>query len=254
MKARQFLLSHVKAYDAQKAMRISLIIPAYNESPRLGSTLEAVKAFCADKPWDAEIIVVDNASTDGTGGVGHMYGVTVVDEPIRGKGAAVRTGMRVATGDVKAFLDADHSTSIDHLTPMLERLEQGADVVIGSLALPGARILVGGHEPWWRVVSGKIGNLFIQALAVPGIWDTQRGFKVFSRQAADAIFPKLHITGWGFDVEVLAIARALGYRIDEVPVVWKNHPATKVTSRAYFDVLRDVCKIGWWRITRAWNL
>lgn len=234
-------------------MRISLIIPAYNEAPRLGPTLEAVKAFCAQQPWDVEIIVVDNASSDDTGAVAQAYDVSVVFEPVRGKGAAVRTGMRVATGDVKAFLDADHSTSIDHLVPMLERLERGADIVIGSLALPGARILEGGHEPWWRVVGGKLGNLFIQALAVPGIWDTQRGFKVFSRIAADAIFPKLRITGWGFDVEVLAIARALGYRIDEVPVVWKNHPATKVTSRAYVSVLRDVCKVAWWRFTRAWT-
>ncbi|MEK7515060.1 MAG: dolichyl-phosphate beta-glucosyltransferase [Patescibacteria group bacterium] len=234
-------------------MRISLIIPAYNEAPRLGPTLEAVKAFCVGKPWEAEIIVVDNASSDSTTSVARSYGVTVIAEPLQGKGAAVRAGMRAATGDIQMFLDADHSTSIDHLPLMLERIERGADVVIGSLAVPGARILAGGHEPWWRVVAGKLGNIFIQVLAVPGIWDTQRGFKVFTRRAADAIFPKLHIVGWGFDVEVLAIARALGYRIDEAPVAWKNHPATKITSRAYIDVLYDVCRIAWWRLTRAWN-
>jgi dolichyl-phosphate beta-glucosyltransferase len=130
---------------------------------------------------------------------------------------------------------------------------QGVEVVIGSLAVKGARVLQGGGEPLWRVVLGKLGNLWIQLWAVPGIWDTQRGFKAFTAKAAADIFPRLSVFGWGFDVEVLACARARGYRIREIPVVWNNPPDTRVNIWAYPKVLLDTVKVGMRRIAHAYS-
>jgi dolichyl-phosphate beta-glucosyltransferase len=146
------------------------------------------------------------------------------------------------------FTDADNATSIDHVERMLPFIEEGYDVVIGSLAVQGAKVLAGGAEPLWRVVLGKLGNLWIQAWAVPGIWDTQRGFKVFTKRAAERIFSHMSVFGWGFDVEVLALARGQKFRIREVPVVWRNDPDSKVNVWAYPKVLMDTVKVGLRRI------
>ncbi|HXK36816.1 MAG TPA: dolichyl-phosphate beta-glucosyltransferase [Candidatus Paceibacterota bacterium] len=230
-------------------MELSVIIPAYNEAKRIGRTLGAVGAWLATQPFDSEIVVVDNRSTDATADIVREYqqrfrSIRLTDEPRPGKGYAVANGMLFATGRVRLFMDADNSTSIEHYEKMRPYLDQGYDVVIGSLAVKGAKIMQGGGEPLWRVVLGKLGNLWIQFWAVPGIWDTQRGFKIFTERAARDIFPKLSIFGWGFDVEVLAVARAHTYRIKEVPVTWNNDPDSKVNAWAYPKVLLDTVKVG----------
>ncbi len=230
-------------------MHISVVIPAYNESVRIGRTLQAVGSWLKSRQYDAEIIVVNNRSTDDTADVVRNFmqayhAIRLIDEPKPGKGHAVTTGMLFATGRIRLFMDADNSTTIDHLVSMEPYLERGYDVVIGSLAVPGAHVVRGGGEPLWRVVLGKLGNLWIQLWAVPGIWDTQRGFKVFTAKAANDIFRRMTIFGWGFDVEVLAIARAHGYRIKEVPITWDNPPDTRVTVWTYPKVLGETVRIG----------
>ncbi len=231
-------------------MYLSVVIPAYNEAKRIGATLESVGAWLAKQAYDSEIIVVDNRSNDGTADIAREYhhqfpSIRVITEKRPGKGYAVATGMLFATGEVRLFMDADNSTTIDHFDIMQPFLEHGYDVIIGSLAVPGAVVLEGGTEPWWRQLLGKAGNVWIQLWAVRGIWDTQRGFKVFSERAARDIFPRITIGGWGFDVEALAIARQLGYRIKEIPVTWKNDPDSKVDIWAYPQVLLQTLQVFW---------
>jgi dolichyl-phosphate beta-glucosyltransferase len=238
-------------------MYLSVVIPAYNEAKRIGATLQAVGEWLARQAYDSEIIVVDNNSTDGTADVAHQYHaqfpfIRVINEERVGKGFAVAAGMRFATGQVRLFTDADNSTTIDHFEIMQPFLERGYDVVIGSLGVPGAVVLSGGQEPLWRQLMGKLGNLWIQLFAVPGIWDTQRGFKVFTARAAQEIFSRTSIGGWGFDVEALAIARARKFRIKEIPVTWKNDPDSKVNMWAYPQVLMQTLVVCWRSITQRY--
>ncbi len=234
-------------------MYLSVIIPAYNEEKRIGSTIDAVCGYLSQKPYAWEVIVVDNRSHDATvrmvtERMQSCAQVRLTREPKGGKGYAVMHGMLEAAGDVRLMMDADSSTSIDHLDRMLPYLSQGYDVVIGSLAVKGAKILRGGTEPFWRVILGKLGNKWIQLFAVWGVNDTQRGFKIFSRRAAEEIFPRITIGGWGFDVEALAIARVHGYTIKEVPVVWNNPPETRVTLWTYPKVLLETLSVFWRRV------
>jgi glycosyltransferase involved in cell wall biosynthesis len=230
-------------------MYLSVVIPAYNEAKRIGPTLEAVGSWLAGQSFDSEIVVVDNRSSDTTAAVVREWmkrfpSIRLIQEPRGGKGYAVQAGMLASTGSVRLFMDADNSTSVDHFEKMRPALEQGYDVVIGSLAARGARVLQGGAEPLWRVVLGKLGNLWIQLFAVPGVWDTQRGFKVFSARAAIDLFPRLTIFGWGFDVELLAVARSRGYKIQEVPITWSNGPDSRVNVWAYPKTLLDTLKVS----------
>ena len=233
-------------------MHLSVIIPAYNEARRIGKTLEAIGESLRNKSYDWEIIVVNNNSNDSTREIAEKYsGVRVIDEQMPGKGYAVVAGMAVATGEYRLFTDADNSTSIDHVERMWPLLNKGYDIVIGSLAVPGSRVVRG--EPFYRVLFGKLGNKWIQIFAVWGINDTQRGFKMFTAVAAETIFPKLTIFGWGFDVEALALARKLGYKIHEVPIVWDNDPDSKVNIWAYPQVLLQTLKVRWNLITRIYG-
>ncbi len=231
-------------------MRLSVVIPAYNEQKRIGSTVLAIGEYLAEQSYDWEIIVVNNRSKDRTKEIAQEAGKNfanfrVVDELRPGKGYAVTAGMLAARGDYRLFTDADNSTSIDQIEKMWPCFERGYDIVIGSLAVKGAKIVRGGGEPWWRVIMGKLGNKFIQLFAVWGINDTQRGFKIFTARAAKDIFPRLTIFGWGFDVEVLAIAKKFNYRIAEVGVVWDNDPDSKVNIWAYPQVLTQTVKVSW---------
>src|SRR5881397_1211547 len=138
--------------------------------------------------------------------------------------------MLAARGQRRLMTDADLSTPIEELPRFLARMDEGCDVVIGSRALPGARIEV--HQPWYRENMGRLFNLFVRALAVPGVTDTQCGFKLFSAAAARDVFSAARLDGFSFDVEVLFLARRKGYRIAEVPVVWRNDAASRVASWA----------------------
>ena len=238
-------------------MYLSVVIPAYNEAKRIGTTLQAVCTWLAGQSYDWEVIVVDNRSTDTTadvvrGVMQQFHNIRLIQEKRPGKGYAVTAGMLFAAGEVRVFMDADNSTAIDHFAKMQPLIEGGTDIVIGSLAVKGAHVVSGGAEPLWRQLLGKAGNLWIQLWAVPGIWDTQRGFKAFTAKAAQEIFPRLAIFGWGFDVDVLACARARGFSIAEIPVTWNNPPETRVNIWAYPKVLMDTVKVGFRRIFRRY--
>ncbi|MEK7583020.1 MAG: dolichyl-phosphate beta-glucosyltransferase [Patescibacteria group bacterium] len=237
-------------------MYLSVIIPAYNEAKRIGKTLEAIGTYLRTQTYEWEVIVVNNNSSDETaafvaGFVNREPRIKLLNENGPGKGHAVMKGMLSATGDYRVFTDADNSTSIEHVEKMWPFIQNGYDVVIGSLAVPGARVAQG--EPWYRVVMGKLGNKWIQFFAVWGIHDTQRGFKMFTARAAQAIFPKLTIFGWGFDIEVLALARKYNFKIKEIPVTWSNDPNSKVNIWAYPQVLMQTLTVRWNLLTNKYG-
>ncbi|MBI3255574.1 MAG: glycosyltransferase family 2 protein [Candidatus Andersenbacteria bacterium] len=229
-------------------MFLSVIIPAYNESKRLPKTLQSVVAFLKTKPYQSEILVVDDGSKDNTADLVRAASVTNPHIKLlqyghnRGKGYAVRYGMTHAHGQYRLFMDADNSTSIDHFDKFYPIFSKGFDVVIGSRDVEGADIAE--HQPWWKEKLGDLGNLWIQFWAVPGIHDTQAGFKVFTAKATQAVFPKLTIDRWGFDVEALAVARYFGFTISEQPIRWINDPNSKVSTGAYIEVLKEVVQVG----------
>lgn len=217
--------------------KLSVVIPAYNEEQRLPATLERIAAYLDTQPWPYEIVVADDGSSDGTGNVVEAAAARNPSirllryTPNHGKGYAVRYAMPRAAGQYLLMSDADLSTPIEEVHKLWARLEDGAEIAIGSRALRDSNLAV--HQPLLREMIGRTFNLVVRILAVPGIADTQCGFKLFRREAALALFPQLTIDGWCFDVEALYLARRLGYRIDEVPVTWINSPNTKV------NVLRD---------------
>ena len=201
---------------------LSVVIPAYNERARLPRTLERIRGFLAGRPH--EIVVVDDGSADGTAEAARAAAgdalVLLRNEGNRGKGYSVRRGMLAARGARRLMTDADLSTPIEELARLEQALEDGHGVAIGSRALAGARIEV--RQPLYRESLGRLFNVFVRALAVPGVRDTQCGFKLFTAAAAQAVFTAARLDGFSFDVEALFIARQLGYRVAEVPVacVW----------------------------------
>lgn len=227
--------------------KLSVVIPAYNEEKRLPRTLDEVVAYLRQQRYTWEILVVDDGSSDGTRELAAAASSRIAElrliayDQNRGKGYAVRQGILAAAGRYRLFMDADNSTTIDHVERFWPFFEQGADVVIGSRDVPGAEIPV--PQPWYREVAGSVGNLIIQLIAVPGISDTQAGFKAFTDRAAQDIFPRLTIDRWGFDVEILAVARLRGFVIKEVPIRWVNSPESKVKLSSYFAVLREVLQV-----------
>ncbi len=239
-------------------MYLSVIIPAYNEERRIGETLKSIDEYLRHQSYDSEIVVVSDGSRDNTAslvrGLEHeIKNLRLIEnKENNGKGYVVRQGMLEAKGDLRLFTDADNSTSIDHLDKFVPYIGQGFDVIIGSIAVAGHKV-ASGSEPVWRRILGKLGNLFIQIMAVPGIQDTQRGFKLFTAGAVNKIYPKLTITRWGFDIEVLALARKFGYKIKELPVDWHNDPNSKVGLRAYLQVLLETVKIRWNLITGRYD-
>lgn len=225
---------------------LSVVIPAYNEEKRIPSTLNAVSAYLKNQPYTSEVLVVDDGSKDGTAETVRRdpNNVTLIQYPDgqnRGKGYAVRYGMMKATGKYRVFMDADNSTTIDHVEQFFPLFEKGYDVVIGSRDTKGANVAV--PQSWIKELAGKLGNLFIRFVAVRGIHDTQAGFKMFTAQAADAIFPLLTIDRWGFDVEILAVARHKKLTIQEMPITWMNDEESKVKASAYLQVLWEVVRV-----------
>ncbi len=227
---------------------LSVIIPAYNEEKRLPKTLQSVIAFLNTKPYKSEVLIVDDGSKDRTADVVratsiHNSAVKLLQYGMnRGKGYAVRFGMMAAKGQFRLFMDADNSTTIDHFDKFYPLFQEGFDVVIGSRDVAGANIAE--HQPWWKEKLGDLGNLWIQFWAVPGIKDTQAGFKVFTAKATKVVFPRLTIDRWGFDVEALAVARHHGFKISEQPIRWVNDPNSKVSTKAYAQVLKEVVQVG----------
>jgi dolichyl-phosphate beta-glucosyltransferase len=218
---------------------LSVVIPAYNEARRLPPTLEKVQRHLAGRPH--EILVVDDGSDDDTAQRAAAAGVQVLRNPgNRGKGYSVRHGMLAARGAHRLMTDADLSTPIEELDRLLAKMDEGYDVVIASRALPESNVEV--RQPWYRENTGRLFNLCVRLLALPGLQDTQCGFKLFSAAAAEQAFAASRLDGFSFDVEALFVARRRGFRIAEVPVTWRNDEATRVDTFkgavAFLDLAR----------------
>ena len=219
---------------------LSIIIPAFNEANRLPDTLRKINAYLNAQDFASEIIVVENGSTDGTYNIandmqGEINCLTVLHEDHRGKGWAVQQGMFKASGDYRFICDADLSMPIEEVAQFMPPAELSAPIAIGSREAPGA---VRYDEPLYRHLIGRVFNWLVRLIILPGLNDTQCGFKLFRADAAKAVFPQLTILGWTFDVEALFIARKLGYKIVEVPIHWHHHPHSTV------KVFRDSVRMG----------
>jgi dolichyl-phosphate beta-glucosyltransferase len=230
---------------------LSIIIPAYNEAARIGSTVRQILEYASGRLAEFELLVVDDGSQDDTVRVVEDEAksdprVRVIRNPVnRGKGYSVRAGALQARMEQVLFTDADHSTPIEELQK-LAAFASPTTLVIASRGLASSELEI--RQPWYRETMGKTFNVIVQTLLVPGVHDTQCGFKLFGRQVVDAIFPALETERWAFDVEVVARAIRLGFEVREVPVRWKNDERSRVhpivdSSRMLLDVIRV-----WWKL------
>jgi len=239
--------------ESQSAPRVSLIIPAFNEEKRLPATLERVQSYLGAEGYSYEVLVVDDGSADRTPDVVRAASARnprlrlAGYKPNLGKGFAVQYGALRARGECVLISDADLSTPIEELGRFLPLLERGHAMVIGSRALKESRLEV--RQPWWRERAGRLMNFLIRRLSGLPFSDTQCGFKLFSRRAAQDIFPSLQTRGWMWDVEALIVARKLGYRVIDVPVTWINSPDSRVKASHAFRTVRELFRIRayWFR-------
>jgi dolichyl-phosphate beta-glucosyltransferase len=245
----------------QTDINLSVIIPAYNEAERLPKTLRRLHEYLASSGFTYEILVVLDGPRDATLAVlrrmsGEITHLKIIERAEnRGKGYTVKEGMLNASGRIRLFTDADNSTDIAHFDKMKPLFDQGCDLVMASRNskdVSEARQAV--PQAWHKRWIGHGGNLIVQLVAVRGIWDTQCGFKAFRAEAAQRIFSRGTIDGWGFDIEVLALARALNYKIGIIPARWVNDDRSHVRSFDYLRVLADTFKIRMNLITGRYNL
>ena len=214
-------------------MKYSIIIPAYNEQARIGASLEKVLAYVAEKNWQAEVLVVNDGSRDDTAevvrGLAQRHpALRLIENPgNRGKGYSVRNGMLQAAGEVLLFSDADLSSPIEEAPRLFQELAAGADIAIGSRWL--RRDMQNRRQPLFRQMLGRVFNLLAHCVLGLGYRDTQCGFKAFTRKAARAVFARQKIEGWGFDPELLYLARKCGLRVSEVSVRWAHCDGTRIS-------------------------
>jgi dolichyl-phosphate beta-glucosyltransferase len=231
--------------DNQKPF-LSIVVPAYNEEARLPGSLQAIVDFVAQKTYGVEVLVVDNNSRDRTGQIIEEYAgkfsfVRGMVERTQGKGAAVRSGMLAAHGEYRFICDADLSMPIDEVDKFLPPHLAGYDIAIASREAPGA---VRYAEPWYRHLMGRVFNTIVRLFAVPGLQDTQCGFKMFRADVAESLFPLQTMNGWSFDVEILYAALRWGYTIVEVPIHWYYKDNTRIHPiRDSLDMFAEVFKI-----------
>ncbi|HEY4475659.1 MAG TPA: dolichyl-phosphate beta-glucosyltransferase [Candidatus Paceibacterota bacterium] len=226
-------------------MKLSIVIPAYNEESRIGKTLQRVIGYLENYNPDYEILAVNDGSSDKTETAVKKYQngkIKILENKTnRGKGYSVRQGILAASGAWILFTDADLSTPIEELDNFL-RSGKDFDVIIGSRGIKGSKILA--RQPLYRELGGKLVNFFVRLAILPGIKDTQCGFKLFRREAALQIFKRQKLDRWSFDVEIIYIARKKKLKILELPVRWENNPETKVAAlRAGLRMLFDIIKI-----------
>ncbi len=231
---------------------LSIIIPAYNEEQRITPTLESLSTFLAAHPYRYELIVVDDGSKDGTVALCRALAErlphlrVIATSPNRGKGHAVRAGMLAARGAVRVMCDADGSMPASELPKLLAPIASGrATIAIGSRYVAGAAQHT---QPLWRRAWSRLCNQIIQAALVPGVRDTQCGFKAFTAGAAHDLFTRATIDGWAFDLEVLAVAKRMGHEVAEVGVQWTDDRRSKVNP------LKDLWKVVREAITIKRNL
>jgi dolichyl-phosphate beta-glucosyltransferase len=228
----------------------SIIIPAYNESARIRATLDRVLAYCRERGWDAEIIIVNDGSRDNTIEIVQEYAAAnsrlrLLENPgNRGKGYSVRNGMLHARGEMLLFSDADLSSPIEEAEKLFAAIAGGADVAIGSRWLRSD--LQSQRQPLYRQLFGRIFNLMLRITLGLTFRDTQCGFKAFTRRAAQAIFPLQTVERWGFDPELLYLAKKFGFKIVEVPVAWAHSEGTRISPlrdgiRMFGEMLKIRC-------------
>ena len=227
---------------------LSVIVPAYREEKRIRSTLLDLERYFREKQYRYEIIVVNDGSPDGTADVvreliPQIPNLSVIDnKKNRGKGFAVKCGMTYARGQYRLFMDADNSVRIDELDTFIADMERnGHDIAIGSIAFSYARTVE--HNGWHRRFLGSLSKMMVRVIAVPGIYDTQRGFKVFTARAAEMVFPRQRIRRFGFDIEILLIALTHSLSVKELPVQWDNPPGSTVKLSSYFQSLSELGRI-----------
>ena len=232
----------------------SIIIPAYNESARLAASLEKVLAYVHAEGWNAEVIVVNDGSRDNTADIVRSFAardsvLRLVENPgNRGKGYSVRNGMLNARGKILLFSDADLSSPIEEAPKLLHALEEGADIAIGSRWLRAETQTQ--RQPLHRQLFGRVFNLMLRITLGLKFKDTQCGFKAFKRPVARVIFPLQKIERWGFDPEILFLARKFGFRVQEIPVAWGHSGGTRISpladgSRMFVEMLR----VRWYDLT-----
>jgi glycosyltransferase involved in cell wall biosynthesis len=231
---------------AADRVSVSIVVPAFNEASRIGETLAELSGFLAAQPWDWEVRVVDDGSADATCAIVESHAardphIALQREPHRGKGGAVKAGLLAARAPFRFICDADLSMPVSELPRFLPPALPSFDVAIGSREGVGARRV---GEPVIRHIAGRLFNFAVQQLSIPGIEDTQCGFKMFTGAAVEAIFPLVTVDGWAFDIEVLTIARARGLRIVEVPIEWHYRRASQVSLlRDGVGMFRELMRI-----------
>lgn len=230
---------------------LSIIIPAHNEAHRLPTTLARVMEFLDTQSYSAEVLVVENASQDQTAEIAAQYAqrypeIRLLKEDRAGKGLAVRRGMLEAEGQFQFICDADLSMPIEEISKFIPPQLNEFDIAIASREIPGSKRY---NEPFYRHFIGRVFNFLVRSLTIPGLQDTQCGFKCFRGQAAEALFPLQTIDGWTFDVEILFLAQRRGYKIVEVPIQWYYIAGSRVhLVRDSVNMLLDL-----FRIRRNWR-
>lgn len=229
---------------------LSIVIPAYKEGERIGRNLLEIQKYLESKDMTYELIVVVDGSPDNTAEIANNYGAQIQDlrvidnEENHGKGYVVRQGLLAAKGRYRVFLDADGSTSITHFDKALQMMESGTDLVVGSRGIEGSFIQV--HQPRHREIMGDMGNWLIRI--VLGLWsfpDTQCGFKAMTGQTADAVASRMVVDRFGFDFELIVLAKKMGYTITQMPVRWINEEGSTVGltgPNGFIQVLIDLFK------------
>lgn len=224
---------------------LSIIIPAHNEESRLPGTLEQVSRFLEKQAFESEVIVVENGSTDQTFEVARQFAGQhancIVLQSEKGKGAAVRRGMLEARGAYRFMCDADLSMPVEEIAKFIPPQLEDADIAIASREARGA---VRYDEPPYRHFGGRGINYIIQLLILPGLNDTQCGFKCLRAEVAEELFKRQTLNGWSFDIELLYLARRRRYRLREIPIHWYYHPETKVSAvRDALRMIGDIFRI-----------
>ena len=238
-------------------MYLSIIIPAYNEENRLPQTLKSLNQYLKLQSYNYEIIVVNDGSLDNTAAIARkllpeIKCLRLLDiKKNRGKGYAVKQGVLNARGRYCIYLDADNAISLDQIENFWPYIKKGYDIALGSIDVKGAKII--DDTRWYRRFLGKLSKYIIRFLTGWEVHDSQRAFKLLSADKAKNIFSKVTIERWGFDIEVLAIAKKLNYSLKELPVTWINPGGSKVSLCGYWTTLKELLKIKYNLLTGKYN-